>query len=64
RHLYVSKELLAYRLGTIHNVAFFMNLMERIRRAIMEENLGALEEEISIYFAQEDEYGLLSLCDG
>ncbi len=64
RHLYVSKELLAYRLGTIHNVAFFMNLMERIRRAIMEENLGALEEEISIYFGQEDEHGLLSLCDG
>jgi queuine tRNA-ribosyltransferase len=34
RHLYMSKELLAYRLNTIHNVFFYENLMEEIRKAI------------------------------
>ncbi len=35
-HLFRSKELLAYRLATIHNLRFIMGLMERIRAAIVE----------------------------
>jgi len=34
RHLYMAKELLAYRLNTIHNIHFFMSLMKRMRTAI------------------------------
>lgn len=34
RHLFVSDELLAYRLLTLHNVRFFLGLMERMREAI------------------------------
>lgn len=34
RHLYVSKELLAYRLNTIHNVHYYLSLMEEIREAV------------------------------
>ena len=34
RHLYLAKELLAYRLNTIHNVHFYLNLMRRMRAAI------------------------------
>ncbi|MGD2028718.1 MAG: tRNA guanosine(34) transglycosylase Tgt [Desulfobacterales bacterium] len=34
RHLYMAKELLAYRLNTIHNIYFYMKLMEHIRTAI------------------------------
>jgi queuine tRNA-ribosyltransferase len=34
RHLFLSKELLSYRLNTIHNLFFFINLMKEIRSAI------------------------------
>ena len=36
RHLYLAKELLAYRLNTIHNVHFYLDLMKRMRAAICE----------------------------
>ena len=35
RHLYLSRELLAYRLNSIHNVYFFVNFVRRIRKAIL-----------------------------
>jgi len=34
RHLYLAKELLAYRLNTIHNVYYYVNLMWNIRSAV------------------------------
>lgn len=34
RHLFVAKEILALRLNTIHNLAFFLDLMRRVRAAI------------------------------
>ncbi|MBN1930849.1 MAG: tRNA guanosine(34) transglycosylase Tgt [Desulfobacterales bacterium] len=34
RHLYMTKELLAYRLNSIHNVYFYICFMEKIRNAI------------------------------
>ena len=34
RHLYKSRELLSYRLNTIHNLHFYLNLMKEIRQAI------------------------------
>jgi queuine tRNA-ribosyltransferase len=33
-HLFKSKELLAYRLATIHNLAFMSNLVQSIRKSI------------------------------
>lgn len=36
RHLFVTRELLAYRLLSIHNVTFYLDLMSRLRRAIAE----------------------------
>lgn len=41
RHLFMTGELLGHRLHTIHNIHFYMKLMERIREAI--EN-GTWEE--------------------
>ena len=35
RHLYMTKELLAYRLNTIHNVYYYINLMKEVRSAIV-----------------------------
>ena len=37
RHLYMAKELLAYRLNTLHNVYFFLNLMKQVREAIVKD---------------------------
>jgi queuine tRNA-ribosyltransferase len=34
RHLFMAKELLAYRLNTIHNLYFFVTLMKDMRNAI------------------------------
>ena len=34
RHLYMARELLAYRLNTIHNLFYYAHLMEGMRRAI------------------------------
>lgn len=37
RHLYKSRELLAYRLNTIHNLYYYLDLMEKMRDAIRED---------------------------
>lgn len=39
RHLFLAKELLAYRLNTIHNLYFYTRLMENLRKAAMEERV-------------------------
>jgi queuine tRNA-ribosyltransferase len=39
RHLFMSKELLAYRLNTIHNLRYYSDLMGAIRRAVREDRL-------------------------
>jgi queuine tRNA-ribosyltransferase len=41
RHLYMAKELLAYRLNTIHNIYYYLSLMKRMRSAI---SCGEFEE--------------------
>jgi len=41
RHLFVSRELLAYRLNTIHNLHYYLTLMRNMRTAIEE---GRFEE--------------------
>ncbi len=35
RHLYLARELLAYRLNTIHNIYFFINFIKGMRKAIL-----------------------------
>lgn len=37
RHLYQARELLSYRLNTIHNIHYYQSLMASLRRAIMED---------------------------
>jgi queuine tRNA-ribosyltransferase len=39
RHLYLSKEILSSRLNTIHNLYYYINLMNRIKEAIREGRL-------------------------
>ncbi len=37
RHLYKSREILSYRLNTIHNIYYYLDLMEKMRDAIKED---------------------------
>lgn len=43
RHLYVARELLSYRLNTIHNLAFYLEMMRKVRLAIQEGRFVALK---------------------
>ena len=44
-HLFKAEELLAYRLATIHNVHFLLQLMRDIRAAIAQGRFPALKDE-------------------
>lgn len=41
RHLFVSREILAYHLNTIHNLYYYVNLMKEIRGAIEKDCLAS-----------------------
>jgi queuine tRNA-ribosyltransferase len=45
RHLFMAKELLAYRLNTIHNIHYFMSLMKAMRDAIQEGAFALFKKE-------------------
>ena len=49
RHLFMSSELLAYRLITLHNVTFFLQLVRDMRAAIAAGAFGAFQ---SRFFAR------------
>jgi len=38
RHLYMSREILAYHLNTIHNLHYFVELMQEMRKAIADDS--------------------------
>lgn len=44
RHLFASDELLGVRLATMHNLRFYLNLMEKIRTAIQYDYFGEMVE--------------------
>ena len=48
RHLYMAKELLAYRLNTIHNIHFYISLMKRVRKAICKDRFNEFRKEFYI----------------
>jgi queuine tRNA-ribosyltransferase len=51
RHLYLSHEILAPMLGTIHNLHYYLNLMSRVRSAIREGRFGKFKKE---FFGKRD----------
>ncbi|WDP92651.1 MAG: tRNA guanosine(34) transglycosylase Tgt [Desulfobacter sp.] len=54
RHLYKAKELLAYRLNTIHNLYYYLDLMAKIRHAIKEDRFMEFKRE---FFAERNAKG-------
>lgn len=44
RHLYLARELLAYRLNTLHNIHYYLVLMRRMREAILTDRFEAFRK--------------------
>ena len=44
RHLFMARELLAYRLNTIHNISFYLDLMKKLKEAIREQKLDTFKK--------------------
>ena len=50
RHLYVSRELLAYRLNTIHNLAYFLDLTRGARQALRQGRFAAYKQAVEAVY--------------
>ncbi|MBQ7617255.1 MAG: tRNA guanosine(34) transglycosylase Tgt [Desulfovibrio sp.] len=55
RHLFVSHELLSYRLNSLHNLTYFLQLVRKARSAIVAGNFAAFAREIVSLYAQDEE---------
>lgn len=51
-HLFRSKELLAYRLSSIHNLYFIVNLVKKIRQSILDDNFFEFKEKFLEGYSQ------------
>ena len=51
-HLFRARELLAYRLATIHNVTWTLELMRRLRASLTDGSFAPLRDEITRAFAR------------
>jgi len=45
RHLYMARELLAYRLNTIHNIHYFISFMKQMRQAILADKFESFRKD-------------------
>ena len=53
RHLYVAKELLSFRLNSLHNLTYFLDLVTRARRAILNNTFTDLHAATAALYADE-----------
>ena len=54
RHLFLAKEILGARLNTLHNLTYYLGLMESMRRAIDEQRFDAFRRDFSAERGGED----------
>ena len=54
RHLFMSREILAYRLNTIHNLYYYIHLMAEMRKAIEKDKMFTFRD--TFYEDQRREY--------
>ena len=52
RHLYTCREILAYRLNTIHNLTFYLNLVKQMRMAILNDTFEQFRKQFHYQQAQ------------
>jgi tRNA-guanine family transglycosylase len=49
-HLFRAEELLAYRLASVHNVTYTLDLMRRIRSALADGSFASLRDEVATQY--------------
>ena len=54
RHLYVSQELLSFRLNSLHNLTYFLDLVRGARQAILEGRFAAYKAAYEAMYPEED----------
>jgi queuine tRNA-ribosyltransferase len=54
RHMFLSGEILGSRLNTIHNIHFYMKLMEKARAAIADGTWESFRDDCLTRFAKKD----------
>ncbi|MDQ3880973.1 MAG: tRNA guanosine(34) transglycosylase Tgt [Chloroflexota bacterium] len=54
-HLFRARELLAYRLTSLHNLTYTLDLMERLRTALADGSFSALRQSVARRFPVADE---------
>ena len=59
-HLFRSKELLAYRLATIHNLAFMSNLVQDVRNSILDGTFDTFRQQFLSAYKTTDEQTRIS----
>lgn len=59
-HLFNARELLAYRLATIHNLRFVSKLMQNMREAILDGTFGSFKDEFLSNYQPTDEQARLA----
>lgn len=55
RHLFTSHELLSFRLNSLHNLAYFLNLTRGARKAILENRFKSFQKSILDLYPDEKE---------
>lgn len=53
RHLYVCKELLSFRLNSLHNLTYFLDLVRRARQAVLEGRFTAFLTQVESLYPDE-----------
>jgi len=53
RHLYASKEILAFRLNSLHNLTYYLNMVGEARLAIKEKRFQELKRKIECLYPSE-----------
>jgi queuine tRNA-ribosyltransferase len=51
-HLFRAEELLAYRLASVHNVTYTLNLLRRIRTSLSDGSFAALRDSVAERYAE------------
>ena len=54
RHLYVSGEILSFRLNSLHNLTYFLNMVKGARKAIMEGHYTEYKARYEAMYPEED----------
>lgn len=59
RHLYVSQELLSFRLNSLHNLTYFLDMVRGARKAIFEGTYKEYKRQFELAYADENEKFLI-----